>query len=156
MRSTAIRPHVAVRHTVRAGDLASAWGNELPVLATPVLLWWAELAAMQAMEPAYEPGEMCVGARHEDVHHVAASLEGHEIEVVASLLDHDRDSARFAVTATDGNRTVFRGVHVRGVVDRTRFVARLEQLGSAEGCCLRKLTDPVPGQQAAGSLEAAS
>jgi fluoroacetyl-CoA thioesterase len=111
------------RHRVEAGDLATAWSNDLPVLATPVLVWWAELAAMRAMAEHLPSGWMSVGAAHE-VEHAGASQAGAEVEVVAELVAVEGRRYRFRVTATDGGRVVFRGHHVRGAVERARFVAR--------------------------------
>ncbi len=147
MRASGVRAEVTTRHTVQASDLATSWGNNVPVLATPVVLWWAELATMQAMSPAYGPGEMCVGAGHDDVRHLGASLEGHRVTVTARLLDTDATSAGFAVSATDGERLVFRTVHVRAVVDRARFEAGLDRLATPARCCdlARSATTPSPG-----------
>lgn len=105
-------------------DLATAWGNDVPVLATPVLVWWAELAAMDALAPHLPAGWMSVGAAHE-VEHVGASTAGAEVEVVAELVAVEGRRCRFRVTATDGGRLVLAGHHVRGLVERDRFVARL-------------------------------
>ena len=37
----------SLTYKVSAGDLATAWRNDVPVLATPLLLWLSELAAMR-------------------------------------------------------------------------------------------------------------
>jgi predicted thioesterase len=114
------------RHRVEAGDLATAWANDVPVLATPVLVWWAELVAMRALAAHLPPGWMSVGATH-DVEHAGPSLAGAEVEVVAELVVTEGRRHRFRVTATDGDRVVFRGHHERGVVERARFVSRLSR-----------------------------
>jgi fluoroacetyl-CoA thioesterase len=110
--------------TVGDGDLATAWGNDVPVLATPVLVWWAELAAMDALAPHLPDGWMSVGASHE-IEHVGASTAGAVVEVRAELVAVERRRCRFRVAATDGPRPVLTGHHVRGLVERDRFVARL-------------------------------
>lgn len=135
MRPERIHRTSVLHHHVAPTDTAQHWGNRLPVLATPVLLWLGEVAAMQAMAPAYEGGEMCVGLSHDEVVHVAPSLVGHRIEIMAQLLDHTDRSARFSVTARDGDREVFRGVHTRAVIDQRRFEARLDGLASPTACC---------------------
>jgi len=114
------------RHRVEAGDLATAWANDVPVLATPVLVWWAELAAMDALAEHLPPGWMSVGAAHE-IEHAGPSLAGAEVEVEVELVAVEGRRYRFLVTATDGGRVVFRGHHVRGAVERARFVARLQR-----------------------------
>jgi fluoroacetyl-CoA thioesterase len=121
-------------HRVEAGDLATAWANDVPVLATPVLVWWAELAAMEALAEQLPPGWMSVGAAHE-VEHAGPSLAGAEVEVVAELVAVEGRRCRFRVQATDGGRVVLRGHHERGVVERERFVSRLSRLfEGCEGC----------------------
>jgi fluoroacetyl-CoA thioesterase len=114
------------RHRVEAGDLATAWANDVPVLATPVLVWWAELAAMEALAEHLPAGWMSVGAVHE-VEHAGPSLAGAEVEVTAELVAVDRRRCRFRVEVIDGARVVFRGHHERGVVERARFVSRLSE-----------------------------
>jgi predicted thioesterase len=123
------------RHRVAAGDLATAWANDVPVLATPVLVWWAELAAMDALAGHLAPGWMSVGAAHE-LEHVGPSLAGADVEVAAELVAVAGRRYRFRVVATDGDRVVLRGHHERGLVERARFVSRLGLVGSAErsGC----------------------
>jgi fluoroacetyl-CoA thioesterase len=122
------------RHRVVAGDLATAWANDVPVLATPVLVWWAELAAMTALARHLPPGWMSVGAAHE-VEHAGPSLPGAEVEVEAELVASDGRRYRFRVEATDGDRVVFRGHHERGVVERARFVSRLSRLSDLSERC---------------------
>jgi predicted thioesterase len=118
------------RHRVEAGDLATAWANDVPVLATPVLVWWAELAAMAALADHLPPGWMSVGAAHE-IEHAGPSLPGAEVDVEAELVAAEGRRYRFRVEATDGDRVVFRGHHVRGVVERARFVSRLSRMCEA-------------------------
>jgi fluoroacetyl-CoA thioesterase len=130
------------RHRVEAGDLATAWANDVPVLATPVLVWWAELAAMAALAEQLPPGWMSVGAAHE-IEHAGPSLAGAEVEVVAELVAAEGRRYRFRVEATDGDRVVFRGHHERGVVERARFVSRLSRLSD-----LSRLSEECEGARA--------
>ena len=55
-------------HTVMPTDLATHWKNQLPVLATPILLWLAELATIKAVEGALAPDSMTVGIGHHNRH----------------------------------------------------------------------------------------
>ncbi len=126
MRRESIAPDAHFTHRVTDADTAWQWGNELPVLATPVLLWLAEIAAMRATERALDEGEMTVGVGH-DCEHLAPTPCGGVVRVTARLLDVDGRRLAFAVEARDGNDLVFRGTHTRGVVDRERFLARLRQ-----------------------------
>ena len=44
-----------ITHVVKEADTAANWGNELPVLATPVLLWLSEIAAMEVIGSGLSP-----------------------------------------------------------------------------------------------------
>ncbi len=105
---------------VEDAHLATAWENELPVLSTPILLWWAELAAMDAVSGAISPPWMTVGAHH-DAAHLAPTLAGVDVEVTARLVAADGGLLTFEVTAHDGTREVLTGRHTRGVVHAERF-----------------------------------
>jgi predicted thioesterase len=127
MKPELIKDVGRLRHRVRAQDTARNWGNDLPVLATPVLLWLAEIAAMDALKEAVEDGEMSVGVAH-DARHLAPTLEGAEIEVEAIPVEVDERSVTFRVWARDAGRDLFVGTHTRGIVATGRFVARLDRL----------------------------
>lgn len=120
--ATAVREHV-----VRAGDCATHWENDLPVLATPVLLWLAEVTCMKVIEGALEPSEMTVGFKHDNAQHVAATPEGWTVTVTAEVTEVDGRMLTFAVRAHDGVEVVYRGTHVRAVIDREKFLRRFEE-----------------------------
>lgn len=118
---------VSETRVVDGADLASVWGNDIPVLATPVLLWWAELTAMAVIEPQLEPTTMSVGAAHR-VRHRAASVERSCVEMTATLRLVTGCICTFDVVALDGARVVFEGQHDRGVVSRAAFLAQLSHI----------------------------
>ncbi len=105
---------------VESPHLATAWENDVPVLATPILLWWGELAAMDAVATVIGAPWMTVGVHH-DATHLAPTVEGAEVEVTARLRSIDDALLTFEVTAHDGSREVLRGRHTRGVVHAERF-----------------------------------
>lgn len=115
-----------LQHLVREEDGAARWGNDLPVLATPVLLWLGEIAAMRAVAASLEDDEMTVGFSHH-AEHLAATPVGATVEVVASLVRVDGRTLHFVVRAQDGTDVVLSGTHVRAVVSRRRFTERLER-----------------------------
>ncbi|SDG11177.1 fluoroacetyl-CoA thioesterase [Lentzea fradiae] len=118
----------AVReHVVRDRDRATAWENDLPVLATPVLLWLAEVTSMRVVEDALEPSEMTVGFEHDDARHLGATPEGWTVTVTSTLSEVDGRMLRFSVEAHDGVEVVYRGTHVRAVIDREKFLRRFEE-----------------------------
>jgi|SRR5215472_2331711 len=127
-------------HRVREEDTAERWANDVPVLATPVLLWLGEVACMRAVEHALEEGEMTVGAAY-DCQHLAPTPAGFEVRVTATVVESDGRRLVFDVEAGDGADLVFRGTHSRRVVDRARFLARV--------AAKRAALEPVDGGRAA-------
>lgn len=113
-----------LEHRVRDEDSARHWANDLPVFATPVLLWLAEVAAMRAIDPALDPGEMSVGTAH-DSKHLRPSLVGAQVQIHAECIAVTGRRVTFSVTAWDGHRVVFTGTHERAVISRASFLAEL-------------------------------
>lgn len=124
MRSLDAGATGSLTHQVREQDGAARWGNELPVLATPVLMWLGEIAAMRAVASVLEDDEMTVGCSH-DAQHLAPTPVGATVEVSAALVSVDGRTLHFEVRATDGIDVVLLGTHVRSVVSRGRFLERL-------------------------------
>ena len=81
--TTARRPPAAF--TVTDDDTASALGSgDLPVLATPRLLAWAEAATCAAVADELDAGSSSVGTRVQ-LEHVAASPVGASVAVTATV-----------------------------------------------------------------------
>ncbi|HHW14766.1 MAG TPA: thioesterase family protein [Firmicutes bacterium] len=115
----------AIRRVVTEADCASAIGSgAVPVLSTPHLIAWMELAAMEAAAPHLRPGETTVGTRVEVVH-LEACPPGTEVEAEAVLREMEGRRLRFDVAVTAGGTLLGRGCHERVIVDRERFLARL-------------------------------
>ncbi len=115
-----------IEHIVCAKDLATAWKNDVPVLATPTLLWLAELAAMKAIEGTVPDGAMTVGVSH-TMKHLAPTPIGFKVMIEAKVTGITRQLVTFDITAHDGNELVLVGTHERAVIDRDRFLARVEK-----------------------------
>lgn len=111
-------------HVVTEEDSAARWGNELEVLATPVLLWLAEITAMKAVDGAVPETEMTVGFAH-DVRHLAPTLIGDTVRITARLVEADGRKLIFEVSAADSSATVLAGRHTRAIVNRVAFSARV-------------------------------
>ncbi|HMB09653.1 thioesterase family protein [Saliniramus sp.] len=114
----------SLTYKVSAGDLATAWRNDVPVLATPVLLWLSELASMRAIADTLPEGEMTVGLSHDSAH-LAPTPEGWSVQISASLTQIEGRKLVFAVEASDGRDVILKGTHVRAIVNRERFVGNL-------------------------------
>ena len=114
-------------HTVTEADTAQAVGSgDVPVLGTPVLLAWLEATTVAALE--VEPGQTSVGTRVE-VEHSGASAVGAQVVTTADVLRRDGRLVIFTVAAHDGSRLVATGEVRRLVVDRERFLARVQPVG---------------------------
>lgn len=128
-----ILPEVAITHVVTEEDLAdrvAATGtgggperNLFPrVLGTARLIALMELAAARAMEPTLRPGELTAGIVVRVTHHAPTPLGG-TVRMIARYIGPEGKHHRFEVIAHDDTGEVFRGQHVRAVVD----VQRLEK-----------------------------
>lgn len=111
-------------HVVTEADSAARWGNELEVLATPVLLWLGEITSMKAVEGAVPDTEMTVGFAH-DVRHLAPTPIGDTVRITATLVEVDGRKLVFEVSAADSSATVLAGRHTRAIVNRAAFTARV-------------------------------
>lgn len=107
-------------------DTAISLGSgDVPVLATPRLLAWAEAATVAAVAEHLDAGTTSVGTRVE-LDHQAASRVGTEVTVNAELVGIDGRTLRFTTVARDSDGQLLASATVtRAVVDRERFLARL-------------------------------
>ena len=118
-----------IRHTssvvVGDGNTAIAVGSgDMPVLATPSLIALMENAAMLAVAPELPEGSTTVGGRI-DVAHLAPSPVGATVEATAVLEKVDGRKLHFSLIAREGDKVVGEGSHLRFIVDRERFMAKL-------------------------------
>lgn len=116
-------------YVVADGDTAISMGSgDVPVLATPRLLAWAEEVTVRAVAAHLEDGTTSVGTRVQ-LEHLRPTALGGSLTVTARLAHVDGRLLRFEVTAVDEHGvTVGHGQITRVIVDRDRFLARL--LGS--------------------------
>ena len=83
-------------------------------------------AAIDAMKPYMEPGEMSVGIVV-NVQHLAATPEGHKVTAYAEVTKVDGRRVEFIVRATDEMDEIGTGRHSRAVADRAKFDERLKK-----------------------------
>ena len=116
----------AVTHTVTHDDTAAAMGSgDLDVLATPRLLAWLEEASCNAV--SLDPASTSVGSRV-DLEHLAPSPVGAEVTATATVVHRDGRLIQFQIVAHDvDGKVLASGEAQRIVVDRDRFLSRLEQ-----------------------------
>jgi predicted thioesterase len=126
-----ILPEVVIRHLVTEEDLASrvsASGtgggpahNVFPrVLGTARLISLMELTCARAMEPILRPGELTAGIDVR-VEHFAPSPLGGTIAMRAHYRGREGRHHRFEVIASDDAGEIFRGLHIRAIVEAARL-----------------------------------
>lgn len=113
------------RTTVTAANTAATMGSgDLEVFATPSMVALMEHAAMTAVAAALPAGATTVGAEM-NVTHIKPSGLGAEITATAVLTGVEGRKLTFNVGARDAEGMIGEGVHVRYVVDREIFMAKV-------------------------------
>ena len=104
---------------------ARAMGSgDMEVFATPAMVALMENAAMRAVAEALPEGATTVGSEM-NCSHIKPSKLGAKISATAVLTAVEGRKLTFTVGATDETGIIGEGVHVRFVVDRERFLAKL-------------------------------
>ena len=113
------------RTVVSAANFARTMGSgDMEVFATPAMVALMEQAACEAVAGALAEGSTSVGAEM-NVTHIKPSGEGAEVTATAVLTAVEGRKLTFNVGARDAEGLIGEGTHVRFVVDRERFMARL-------------------------------
>ena len=131
LRPGSIVPELTIAHVVVEQDLAptvAATGtgggpehNLFPlVLGTAKLIALMELVAAKAMEPMLLPGERTAGIVVRVEHHAPTPLGG-TVRMTARYLGIEGKFHRFEVVAHDDAGEIFRGQHIRAVVEAQRL-----------------------------------
>lgn len=114
------------RTSVRAENTALRMGSgDLEVFATPSMVALMEHAAMTAVADELPEGSTTVGAEM-NVTHIKPSGMGAEITATAVLTEVEGRKLTFNVGARDAAGMIGEGVHIRYVVDRAKFMAKIE------------------------------
>lgn len=117
---------------VRRDQLAGSLEPSLPpVLATCFMSLALEMAAMDAIKPYLEPGEMTVGAAV-NVSHTAATPEGWRVRAEAEVTAADSRKVEFKVRAFDDKDEIGNGTHTRAMVVRAKFDERFAAKAAAK------------------------
>lgn len=98
--------------------------GDLEVFATPSMVALMENAAMTAVAAALPEGSTTVGSEM-NCSHIKPSKVGATITATAVLTEVEGRKLTFTVGAVDEQGIIGEGVHVRFVVDRERFMAKL-------------------------------
>ncbi|MBO5864822.1 MAG: thioesterase family protein [Bacteroidaceae bacterium] len=110
---------------VELANCAVTMGSgDLQVFATPAMVALMENAAMNAVVPALQAGLTTVGAAMNTTH-IKPSAIGARVQATATLTAVEGRKLTFAVEACDEVGTIGCGTHVRYIVDKERFIAKL-------------------------------
>lgn len=97
------------------------------VFATGFMVGLLEWACIKAIKPYLDwPSQQSVGT-HINVSHQAATPVGAEVLVEVELLEIEGRRLLFAVQAHDGVDLISQGTHERFLIDREKFVAKVNQ-----------------------------
>ncbi|MCI6168369.1 MAG: thioesterase family protein [Sodaliphilus pleomorphus] len=121
--------HQGLTHTstlkVTNADTALEMGSgDMPVLATPAMSALMENAAMLAVSDSLPEGCTTVGG-HISTSHLKPSRVGAQVSATATLDKIDGRKLYFTVKAHDGDTLIGEGSHLRFIVERDRFMAKL-------------------------------
>ena len=105
-------------------------GEEGRVYATPFLVGDIERACRDLLLEHADPGEDSVGMEVA-VRHLAPTLLGMEVEIVATVTAIERRKVTFEVTARDEIEPIATSSHTRFVVDVAKQHARLQAKAAA-------------------------
>lgn len=129
-----LQPGLTAEHSFAVTDAITAaalMARELPearglpsVWSTPDMIGKMEVVCAALVAPLLEPGQITVGMRNE-VSHLAPTPVGQAVRVRATLQAVDGRKLTFAVEAFDEVERVGEGLHLRAIVDESRFGGRL-------------------------------
>lgn len=103
------------------------------VFATGFLVGFLEWACIRAINPHLDaPREQSVGTRI-DISHEAATPVGFEVRATVELVEVEGRKLVFEVEADDGVDRIAHGRHERFVIDKEKFIKRLDEKAAAAG-----------------------
>ncbi|MBR5763637.1 MAG: thioesterase family protein [Bacteroidaceae bacterium] len=100
--------------------------GDMPVLATPAMLALMENAAMLAVADSLTDGETTVGG-HIESSHLKPSKIGDKITATAEVIKVDGKKIEFKVSAHSNDVLLGEGTHLRFIVDRNKFIEKLNK-----------------------------
>ena len=110
---------------VNEGNTAEFIGSgDMAVLATPAMVALMVNAAMMAVALHLGEGETTVGSMI-STSHLKPSKVGRSISAIAELTEVEGRKLVFKISAYDGETLIGEGDHIRYVVNREKFLAKL-------------------------------
>ncbi|MCC8035605.1 MAG: thioesterase family protein [Rikenellaceae bacterium] len=103
----------------------SMGSGDMPVLASPAMVALMENAAMKCVAGSLPPGSTTVGTEI-NITHTRATAPGRKVTAKAVLQSVEGRRLTFGVSAADQTGIIGEGTHVRYIVDRERFMSKLD------------------------------
>ena len=126
-------PKVDIGRTYQSQTRVEEWmtaekaGNKgVDVLSTPMLLQLIEEAAVACLGPILSADEVSLGA-YVELTHLAPTPVGFIVRTEVEVIGVDGRRVNFAVAVFDEREKVAEGTHERYIIDRSRFLANLEE-----------------------------
>jgi len=102
-------------------------GNKgVDVLSTSMLVQLVESAAIHCIGPLLAPGQVTLGT-HVDIEHSNPVPVGFIVRTEVEVVQVDGPRISFAVQVFDEQEAVAEGTHERYIIDKAKFLARLEE-----------------------------
>ncbi len=115
------------KYTVGVKDTAKVVGSgDLDVLATPALISYFENAAMLLVASEIDTNLTTVGG-YVELKHLKPTLLGKEFTISTHIISVEGKKINFLLEAYDQSGLIAEGSHTRFIVDRTKFMARLQE-----------------------------
>lgn len=108
-----------------ANCAVTAGSGDMEVFATPAMVALMENAAMLAVAAALPDGATTVGASMQ-TSHIKPSGIGAMVSATARLVSVEGRKLTFEVSATDDEGVIGEGLHIRYIVDKERFMAKVK------------------------------
>ena len=101
--------------------------DEMPeVFGTPIMIYHMEVTASDAIVPHLPEGWVSVGVVV-NVKHLAATPVGMKVTLRAQVVEVADHTITFSVEAYDEVEKIGEGIHVRALVEMSRFMKRMER-----------------------------
>lgn len=116
--------HTSTTEVTLSLTAAALGSGDLPVLATPAMVALMENAAMLAVASLLPEEKTTVGSVI-NISHLKPSPIKSIIKAVATLTEIEGRKLTFSVHAEDKTGVIGEGNHIRYIVDRNKFMAKL-------------------------------
>lgn len=116
--------HTSIGEVTEQKTAIKVGSGDMEVLATPVMAALMENAAMMAVRGALQEGQTTVGSMIQTTH-IKPTPVGATIKATATLTAIEGRKLTFAIRAEDSSGVIGEGTHIRYIVDRQRFLSKL-------------------------------